>query len=239
MAKRGVLYLWWGERARAVQARSEASLREHHPELPVHSLQLPETANMLHKARMLMHSPFEETLFLDVDTVVMGRLDFAFDKAARHGLACCINENPWAGRAADPRLQGDMIEYNSGAMFFTRQAQPVFDRWRSLAAGVDSRVRYHMTVDDRVVEDVADGLDQPSLALAIEELGFAPFVLPLNWNFRPKWHVTWYGPIKIWHAYPAPPPAIHAWNADQTRPDRIIKYSQQFLRRRSEPGTGG
>jgi hypothetical protein len=67
---------------------------------------------------MLEVTPFEETLFLDNDTVVLGRLDYGFQKASQFGLA-------------------------------------------------------------------------------IEQTGFLPFVLPQNWNFRSKWHRSWFGPMKL------------------------------------------
>ena len=50
---------------------------------------------LLQKSQMFQFSPFRETLYLDADTVVLGRLDFAFLKAQEFGLACCICECPW------------------------------------------------------------------------------------------------------------------------------------------------
>ncbi|MEJ0070814.1 MAG: hypothetical protein WDO24_21130 [Pseudomonadota bacterium] len=38
---------------------------------------------------MFEHSPFETTVYLDADTVVLGRLDYGFEMAERFGLACC------------------------------------------------------------------------------------------------------------------------------------------------------
>ena len=103
MAKRGVLYMTWGNEPRTARAlrRSIESLRRWHPELPVETVTGEDRGpfeGLLQKAAMLERSPFEETLFLDADTVVLGRLDFGFEKARQFGLACCICECPWAKR---------------------------------------------------------------------------------------------------------------------------------------------
>jgi hypothetical protein len=80
---RGVLYITWpGEgRMPAMLARSRESLAKVHPELPVHVAELPDGSTLLDKARMYDLSPFDQTLFLDADTVVMGNLDYGFEKA--------------------------------------------------------------------------------------------------------------------------------------------------------------
>ena len=115
-------------------ARSKKSVNAIHPELPVEILQLdaddPIKGLML-KARMFELSPFRETLYLDADTVVLGRLDFAFLKAQEFGLACCICECPWARRPSG--VNGETIEYNTGVLFFGEHAKPIFERWSQLA----------------------------------------------------------------------------------------------------------
>src|SRR4029079_12054427 len=117
-AKRGILYVKWGPN-NSVLERSLRSVRAIHPELPVHVQELtgPPTPTLLDKARMMEWTPFEETVFLDVDTVVLDRLDFGFAMAAKHGLACCICECPWARRYGG--ISGDLVEYNTGVLFFT------------------------------------------------------------------------------------------------------------------------
>src|SRR5438067_13488813 len=95
---RGVLYMKWGEKADRYYQRSVASLRKFHPDWPVHVHECPTDSNLLIKANMFDFSPFEQTLYLDVDTYVLGALDYGFEKAAQFALACCICENPWARR---------------------------------------------------------------------------------------------------------------------------------------------
>ena len=99
MSERGVIYIVWGRNARTEKAleRSRESINSVHPELPVEVFRLDAddpVKGLLQKSRMLELSPFRETLYLDADTVVLGRLDFAFLKAQEFGLACCICECP-------------------------------------------------------------------------------------------------------------------------------------------------
>ena len=87
MASRGILYIVWNRSANpaleATLARSIASVKHLHPDLPIHIHEAPCEAGLLYKAGMSDLSPFEQTLFLDADTVVLDRLDFGFDAAAR------------------------------------------------------------------------------------------------------------------------------------------------------------
>jgi len=87
---------------------------------------------------------------------------------------------------------------------------------------VDSSIP--MVVDGRITTMPAN--DQGSFALAIENTGFNPFILPLNWNFRPHSHNSFFGPIKIWHDYADPPPFFEELNAYYSNKDSIIQYHQ-------------
>jgi hypothetical protein len=205
--KRGIITIVWGDRGKLPLDRLLASTRRHHPELPHEIIEVvPERTGygaLQEKARMLDLSPFEETLFLDADTVVLGNLDFGFQKAVQHGLAISICENPWARRY--PRLfQGDEVEYNTGVVFFSRKAEPLFDAWKRCAKTRDSLL-IHLMKGKAASQD---SNDQGTFCAAIEETGFNPFVLPLNWNFRPVFQRSFFGPIKIWHDYSDPPADI-------------------------------
>ncbi|MBI9086561.1 MAG: hypothetical protein JEZ11_23390 [Desulfobacterales bacterium] len=220
MSRRGILYITWGDKSDTVLERAMDSAARHHSELPVHVVRLPEKATLLEKAKMFDLTPFDETLYLDADTVVMGRLDFGFDKAVRHGLACAICECPWARRYGG--LSGDLVEYNTGVLFFTARARPVFDAWRDLASAVDSSIPIfvggrlaHMTLND-----------QAGFALAVERTGFLPFVLPMNWNFRPRWQKSFFGPVKIWHDYRAVFGELADWNRIQADERQVIQYNE-------------
>ena len=174
MPDRGVLYIVWGTQATAISERSRRSLREHHPELPVEFVRLDDSLDpilgLAEKARMMDLSPFEETLYLDADTVVFGRLDFGFEKAAKHGMACTVCECPWA-RRYNKALAGDVVEYNTGVLFFTRKARPVFDAWKRLAESLDSScpVAY-----DGKIQRVSAFNDQCGFAAAVLSTSMKP-----------------------------------------------------------------
>ncbi len=226
MRKRGVLYLCWGEKNTALQ-RSIRSLLQHHPELPYHVERLPDDSTLLDKVAMFELSPFEETLFLDADTLVLGRLDFGFSMARAHGIACCICEMPWARRYGASELQGDTVEYNTGVVFFTRglkNSRPnVFQLWAEYSKSTDSSITFHGP-DNKLYRMPLN--DQASFARAIEGSGTVPFVLPLNWNFRPSWHKSWWGPLKIWHDYGDPSPKVLQIVRQQNTPGAILDYHE-------------
>jgi hypothetical protein len=83
---RGILYLVWGDKVEAAVKRSIFSLKEFHPELDYEVRQLPPDSSpskgLLEKSSMMDFSPFDETLFLDADTILLDRLDFGFGASA-------------------------------------------------------------------------------------------------------------------------------------------------------------
>lgn len=218
MATWGVLYIVWGDEKRygPVIDRSIASLKLHHPELPVRVMKLDQLADptrpLLAKADMINFTPFDNTLFLDADTVVMGRLDHGFRKAEQFHLALSVCECPWARRY--DCVDDDTVEYNTGVLFFSQGARPVFEAWRRLALTTSSVTRW-MDKDGRLKG--MNHNDQASFAVAVRESGLNPFVLPFNWNLRPSWHRSFFAPVKIWHDYSDPPPQLVALN------DRIAR----------------
>ena len=163
-------------------------------------------------------TPFEETLFLDSDTVVLDRLDFGFEMAAQHGLAVSICECPWARRYGG--LDGDVVEYNTGVIFFNQKSYHVFDAWDACGRDIDSSILFYQGTS--VVRMPFN--DQAGFAKAIIDTGFNPYVLPYNWNFRPMWHRTFWGPIKIWHDYSDPPAEVVAWTNNQANAGAIIQF---------------
>jgi hypothetical protein len=223
---RGILSIYWGDESSLPIERLRASIRKHHPELSHHLVKVDAPAgtpsSLNRKAAMFDLSPFDETLFLDIDTVVMGNLDFGFEKARKFGIALAICEAPW-GRRYPKLFTGDQIEYNTGVVFFDRKSAVVFDKWKALAETVDSSVVV-VNADGKMMTMPAN--DQGSFALAIEETGFNPFVLPLNWNFRPEWCRSFFGPIKIWHDYPDPPPFFYEINAYYSKQGSVIQFHQ-------------
>jgi hypothetical protein len=200
---RGVLYIVWGDKTAEYLDYSIASLRMHHPDLPVHVERVTPRdpqRSLREKASMARLTPFATTLYLDVDTTVMGNLDYAFEQAERFGIACKICESPWLRRYDQTR--GDQLEYNTGVLFFNQSARPVFEAWDRLADLTPASPRW-TKLDNIVLGAPYD--DQASFAAALVECNFNPFALPLNYNFRPEYYRTVFLPLKIWHDYIPPP----------------------------------
>lgn len=65
---------------------------------------------------------------------------------------------------------------------------------------------------------------QAGFARAVEDSGFLPYVLPLNWNYRPAWYHSFFGPIKIWHDYGDVPPAIEELHRYHEQPDAMMRF---------------
>lgn len=219
----GVLYvLWPGDSDVEEQLeRSMASVREHHPELPIHVERLPEGSTLLDKARMAEFTPFWNTLYLDVDTVLLDRLDYGFDKSRQYGLACAICECPYARRFDGLKDDGDIVEYNTGVLFFAQFAERVFQRWNKFATTLPSAhrfmkgpTRYEMPLND-----------QASFAKAIEYESWNPFVLPVNWNYRPFWHRGIFGPVKVWHDRRPVSSDIRGWNEQHAAPESVMQFA--------------
>ncbi len=217
-APRGILYLVWNGMDAMVQ-RSIDSVRRLHPEMPIHVHCLPDDANVLDKAQMAAITPFEETLYLDADTMLLDRIDFGFEMATRHGIALVMGDCPWGRRSA--AVSGDAVEYDTGVLFFTRKAAPVFSAWKTIAASIDSS--YILPLGQNQAMRIMFN-DRTSFSQVLLTSSFAPFVLPLNWNFRPRTHRTWWGPVKVWHDYKDPMPQLAQISAEQARPESIIRY---------------
>lgn len=178
----GVIYVAWGEKARAEAEQSVATL----PDGLDHRIVEPDEPDIGHGAKICMYrkSPFDLTLFLDNDTqAITDDLSFGFEKAEKHGLALCH------APASDARLQnGDErlppIQWNSGVIFFAKSFEmaDLFHAWRVSYQALGCR------------------RDQPALAASIEARDVNPYVLPREWNFRADFEAGGYGPVKIWHS---------------------------------------
>lgn len=205
MSSRGAVYFVWGDECDDLLDRSLASLKKHHPDLPVHVERLADNSTYLDKARMYEVSPFDVTAYLDADTVILGNLDYAFDQAELFGVACCINESPQARRYEALKDCGDVVEYNAGVVFFDKiKSRPFFDAWTACVKNIDSSSRF--ITPEGMKRQICN--DQAGMAKAVMDIGFNPKVLPMNWNFRPFWQRSYVGPLKIWHDYADPPEHI-------------------------------
>ena len=216
-----MLYIVWGGTVEKLLARSIDSVRRFYPDMPIHVVRGDEhpTHAMMQKSMLGSVTPYESTLFLDADTVVMGNLDSAFDRAEEFGLACCICECPWARRYGP--AEGDNIEYNTGVIFFTHKGRPVFDAWQALALECPAASSW------LAVDDSPRGMpyeDQAPFARAVRSCRFNPFVLPLNYNFRPKFYPTVFAPLKIWHDPMDPPAQLIKINTECESGRRLVSH---------------
>jgi hypothetical protein len=209
---RGILYIVWGDKVEHQLERSKQSVKKYHPELPIHVERVEDLGerSLSQKSKMVSLTPFESTLYLDSDTVLLGKLDQAFDRAEEFGLACCICECPWT-RRYDP-TERDNIEYNTGVIFFSGKSRGVFEQWEKLAATAPATSRWWAQREGRMFSNRYD--DQASFARAVREARFNPFVLPLNYNFRPNFFQSVFCPIKIWHSSVPVPAGLEEMSVD-------------------------
>ena len=217
---RGVLFIAWeaADNAAAL-ARAIAALETGHPGLPHHVARMPGTPSTLDKVCLPELSPFATTAYLDDDARVLGRLEFGFEMAERYGLACCHNDNPWRRRHLG--IASDAPEYDTGVLFFSAAAKPVFDAWRRVAPLATAPI---VAVEDGTIRQLpADG--RLGFAQALDACAVAPLILPLNWSLRPRFHRSFYGPVKIWHGE-AVPEAVRALNRYYEQPDAIIQFHE-------------
>lgn len=223
--KRGVVYIVWGrgksKKHDDALKRSVQSLYKWHPSLGITIRDLPEGSTLLDKSKMYELSPYEETLYLDIDTVVLDKLDYGFEMAARHDIAIAHCEAPYASRYQN-LIKGDVVEYNTGVIFFRKSeaAKRVFDEWQRLAYSTDSSIRFPAAGGKIGRMELND---QGSFAKALHDLPFNPFVLPYTWNFRPQWQRSTFGPIKVWHDYVPVPDVVAKYNA-QINADLLHYY---------------
>lgn len=186
--KLGVLYVVWNNQGKITDElqRSIDSVKKQG--LPYHVVQSYDSPPycLSNKALMYDLSPFENTLFLDSDTEVLGDLTYGFRQSERHGIACCIdhswNMSRWCGKDHPILSHTDIVEYNTGVIFFTKNDAnaKLFDQWKKI-------VNMHPN-------------DQATFGIAVDQCNINPFVLPAHvWNYRVYNGDRLWGPVKIWH----------------------------------------
>lgn len=186
MPSKGIVYVAWGDKVQDELQRSIDSLPDGIP----HTVIEPETHDSGHSAKLCMfeESPYDLTLYLDTDTVVLtDNLDFVFEMAWLYNIAIALA--PASDAAHQYGFVGEdyLPQYNTGVMCFNKsdRTREVFEWWRENQVG-----KY----------------DQPAFARAVWHHTVNPYVLPREWNFRSMpLEVQGFGPIKIWHSRTDPP----------------------------------
>jgi hypothetical protein len=154
---RGVIYLAAGGKSYLGELlTSLKSLRRHDPDLPVtvfSRFRLPASARCQHvdfrsaehplkqKVMVLRQSPYDQTLFLDTDTTVLGSLRPAFDFLTDHDFAVAnMYVCDWTARP--PRLISLVKpdDYNTGVLLYDKSPASLrfLDRWEQAVRGQDA-----------------------------------------------------------------------------------------------------
>jgi hypothetical protein len=170
--------------------------------------------NNLEKSRLidLLPNGYDTFLYLDTDTRIIGDVSLGFVEAERHGMAMAPAPNynlpeffNFARIMRELDVEpADQMMYNAGVIFFrlTPAVRQVLERWRDLCADVGAKRDFPR--------------DQPFLTLALDQLGFTPYVLSPLYNYRGLGEYA-VGNIRLWHSHSAPPPGLnafeHAWPA--------------------------
>ncbi len=188
--KRGILYYVWGNYKKHLLDRSIKSLQAHNNyEYHIH-FDTSKLAGLSKKSLMFQHSPFDITCFLDIDTIIKGRLNYGFEMAEKYGLACCIAPASSA-YAANPNpirsiMNPNLPQYNTGVIFYSKKCKNTFTRWEELCTKHQESSKN----------------DQPCFSQAVYE-NINPYILPKTWNLR---HTVafessiWHGNLKIIHS---------------------------------------
>lgn len=222
---RGILYICWGDKIQPYLERSIASVKAIYPELPIKVIREDGWTGLEAKTLMGARTPFKSTLYLDADTVLLGNVDFAFERAEQFGMACCICEAPWMRRYGQP-AEAEMIEYNTGVLFFTKGsgARRVFSHWQTSIDIERSRSRWRMQHDQPGYVRGLQYDDQASFARAIAACEFNPYVLPINYNLRPAFHRSLFAPVKIWHDYSDVPAVVRDTSRAIERGEQLVTH---------------
>lgn len=213
--KRGILYVVWGNYNKAELQRSIDSVTSHGYDYHVAEIK-DEGIGLAHKAKMYDLAPkeWDTVLFLDTDCTVKGNLDYGFEMAERHGIACCIapaSSAYLAGKEIGMKLPEGLPQYNTGVIFFSRNRGLIefpgsigfeIRNWYGEFYGWGVPVIFYFWKKLCNEFPLSSSNDQPTFSKAIN-MEDSPFILPRTWNYRAKVRyeakVT-HGEIKILHA---------------------------------------
>lgn len=133
----------------------------------------------------VVDTPFDQTLFLDADTLVMDNLEGGFDKLNKHGL--CLSHAPVFNHHL----------YNSGVIWFDKTVPYAWE---------------FMKIWSNVTKSKKLGCnEQQTINALANRLNLRPYVLPHSYNFRAQFlELQWLnGPMRILH-WSGPEPLGHA-----------------------------
>lgn len=189
---RGIIYVAWGERH--VLHAIESAKTSPYPTALITST--PEFAGnhfdhlivrdfneyarmsvMYRKMEAFLYSPFENSLFLDVDTSIIGNIDLGFRLSEKFGFSAVI-----ASGMSFLWKDIEYVHFNGGVVFF--KGKPI--QWIDKVFEIQKEFSH-------------DPCEEPVWSIAWEQTTF-PAVLPFiyNCNFSGEVHQR---DIRIWHSY--------------------------------------
>lgn len=184
----GVLYIAAGEKYAEMAAMSARSVMRTNPSLPIyiHRCSGEGLESRVAKLSMDLITPFDETIFLDCDTLVNGSIEALKEKTGKEGIAMALDFGPktckevlqhrWFNRVVDKSVlrhvdrvvPKHMPHFNSGVISFrkTKESNAFFLEWRTIW---NSR---------------PPSQDQLALMEVIHKTGIRPALLGPEWNYQ-------------------------------------------------------
>jgi hypothetical protein len=204
MTSRGVLYVATGDRYVREAANSARTVKALMPDLPIaiatdrvsqaQALGLFDQIDEIHDPRYnfqdkigpMRNPPFEETLFLDTDTVVIEDCQEIFAVMKKYDLAVCHEYY-----RQEYRFETELSAFptiNTGVICFRRSV-----KWSLF---VDAWEEKHVGDYGKLATN-----DQPSFRWALFHSDLQVFILPTEYNFRPCYpcFIGGFSSIKIVH----------------------------------------
>lgn len=134
--------------------------------------------------------PFDNTVYLDTDTLVLAPLDPIYSVLQHYDLAVCIAQRSRLAYYSPNVIQRlavdkDLTHFAGGVYGFRKSVSPwFFERW---LANYNALIKYTK-------------LDQLSFSYTIWSNAVSIYPLSSSWNVRPEWGDAVYGEIKILHS---------------------------------------
>lgn len=162
-------------------------------------------------------SGYQSYVVLDSDVRVLEDIEFGFQQARIHGLAM----SPAPAYSLDHFLNfhevmikegvkpADQMLYNAGVIFFspTEAVIELFALWHELY----------------LTHQAEHPHDQSMLAMAMEKMGFNPYTLTYNYNYR-GFGDPISGVVRIWHSHYPVPERVNVFEA--AWPRRVVMGSR-------------
>jgi hypothetical protein len=147
------------------------------------------------KIAAMLRSPFEETIYLDVDCAVVGQITELFDLLARYDLAGA--HAPGYRGALDPDVPAAFYEINTGVLVYKRneRVRRVLTRWR------ETYLAWVAAPPFPGADGLVLGQDQPAFRRCLWHSDLAVYVLGPEYNWRPIQPSFLCGPARIIHAF--------------------------------------